>query len=128
MPEGQNINFVVRGTDDPTLIFVHGVGCSLDDWEEQFRELWPKFRCFATDVPGHGHSAKPEAISIESMGAAVNRVKDRVAARSTILVGNSMGCRVITDAFQQSDTTVSGLVFVDGSILGCDFESLRRGS
>src|SRR3954451_11492636 len=103
MPEGPNINFVVRGTDDLTLIFVHGFGCSLDDWEEQFRALSPKFRCVALDVPGHGHSAKPEAISIESMGAAVNRVKDRVAARSTILVGQSMGCRVITNAFPAID-------------------------
>ena len=117
-----HINFVVRGTDDPTLIFVHGFGCSLDDWDEQFRELSPRFRCVALDLPGHGHSAKPEAISIETMGTAVNRVKDRIAARSTILVGHSMGCRVITDAFQQSGTTVSGLVFVDGSILGSDLE------
>src|SRR3954451_11111422 len=37
-----DIHFVVRGTDDPTLIFVHGFGCSLDDWEEQFRDLSPR--------------------------------------------------------------------------------------
>jgi pimeloyl-ACP methyl ester carboxylesterase len=37
MANGPNhINFLVRGTDDPTLIFVHGFACSLDDWEEQF--------------------------------------------------------------------------------------------
>src|SRR5437764_10465406 len=102
-----HINFLVRGTDDPTLIFVHGFACSLDDWEEQFRGLSPK----------------PETISIEMMGTAVNRVKDRIAARSTILVGHSMGCRVIVDAFQQSGATVSGLVFVDGSFLGGDLQS-----
>src|SRR5438045_691659 len=61
-----------------------------------------------------------------TMGAAVNRVKDRIAARSTILVGHSMGCRVITDAFKQSGATVSGLVFVDGSILGSDLESTMK--
>src|SRR3954447_15949362 len=121
-----HINFFVRGTDDPTLIFVHGFGCSLHDWEGQFRDLSPSFRCVALDLPGHGHSAKPETISIETMGTAVNRVKDRIAARSTILVGHSMGCRVITDAFQQSDATVSGLVFVDGSILGSDLESTMK--
>jgi len=120
------INFFVRGTDDPTLIFVHGFGCSLHDWEEQFRDLSPSFRCVALDLPGHGHSAKPETISIETMGTAVNRVKDRIAARSTILVGHSMGCRVITDAFKQSGATVSGLVFVDGSILGSDLESTMK--
>ena len=127
MMNGPNhINFLVRGTDDPTLIFVHGFACSLDDWEEQFRGLSPRFRCVALDLPGHGNSAKPETISIEMMGSAVNRVKDRIAARSTILVGHSMGCRVIVDAFQQSGDTVSGLVFVDGSFLDGDLQSAMK--
>src|SRR4051812_31838567 len=113
-----HISYVVRGTGDPTLIFVHGFACSLDDWEEQLRGLSPSFRCVALDLPGHGDSAKPNTVSIEVLGAAVNRVKDQVAASNTILVGHSMGCRVIVEAFQQSGTTVSGLVFVDGSFLG----------
>jgi pimeloyl-ACP methyl ester carboxylesterase len=54
------------------------------------------------------------------------RVKDHVAASSTILVGHSMGCRVIAGAFQQSGATVSGLVFVDGSFLGDDLESAMK--
>lgn len=90
MAYGPNhINFLVRGTEDPTLIFVHGFACSLKDWEEQFRGLSPTFRCVALDLPGHGDSAKPETISIEIMGTAVNRVKDRIAAPSTILVGTA---------------------------------------
>src|SRR5829696_4588732 len=109
--EPNDINFVVRGTADPTLIFVHGFACSLDDWEEQMTGLSPRFRCVALDLPGHGASAKPELPSIETMGSAVNRVKDRIAASSTILVGHSMGCRVIADAFTQSGISVSGLVF-----------------
>jgi pimeloyl-ACP methyl ester carboxylesterase len=124
MANGPNhINFLVRGTGDPTLIFVHGFACCLHDWEEQFSGLSPTFRCVALDLPGHGDSAKPETISIETMGAAVNRVKNRIAASRTILVGHSMGCRVIVEAFQQSGATVSGLVFVDGSFLGTDLES-----
>jgi pimeloyl-ACP methyl ester carboxylesterase len=127
MANGTNhINFVVRGTDNPTLIFVHGFACSLDDWEKQFRGLSSRFRCVALDLPGHGDSAKPETISIEIMGTAVNEVKDRIAAPSAILVGHSMGCRVIIDAFQQSGATVSGLVFVDGSFLGYDLNRQCR--
>src|SRR3954471_17516684 len=124
---GQNhINYLVQGTGDPTLIFVHGFACSLDDWDEQLRGLSPRFRCVALDLPGHGASAKPETVSIEILGAAVNWVKDHVAASSTILVGHSMGCRVIAEAFQQSGATVSGLVFVDGSFLGCDLQSAMK--
>jgi pimeloyl-ACP methyl ester carboxylesterase len=127
MANGPNhINFLVRGTGDPTLIFVHGFACCLHDWEEQFSGLSPTFRCVALDLPGHGDSAKPETISIETMGAAVNRVKNRIAASRTILVGHSMGCRVIVEAFQQSGATVSGLVFVDGSFLGTDLESAMK--
>ena len=63
MANGPNhINFVVRGTGDPTLTFVHGFACSLKDWEEQFRALSPRFRCVALDLPGHGDSAKRSAV------------------------------------------------------------------
>src|SRR5215210_2234742 len=104
--EPHDINFVVRGTGDPTLIFVHGFACSLDDWEEQMIGLSPRFRCVGLELPGHGTSAKPQTASIESMASAVNWVKDRIAARSTILVGHSMGCRVITEACKQSSVAV----------------------
>jgi pimeloyl-ACP methyl ester carboxylesterase len=85
--------------------------------------LSPRFRCVALDLPGHGASAKPHNTSVENMGSSVNRVKNRIASPSTILVGHSMGCRVITDAFTQSGSGVLGLVFVDGSILGTDLQS-----
>src|SRR4051794_6803101 len=68
MVNGQNhVNYVVRGTGDPTLIFVHGFACSLDNWEEQLRGLSPSFRCVALDLPGHGGSATPDMISIEML-------------------------------------------------------------
>src|SRR3954451_17047649 len=103
MVNGQNhINYVVRGTGDPTVIFVHGFACSLDDWQDQFRGLSPNFRCVALDLPGHGESATPEPVSIEMLAAAVNRVRDQVEASVSMLVGHSMGCRVIVEAFQQS--------------------------
>jgi len=118
-----NINFSATGTRDPTLLFVHGFACALDDWDTQVKALSPRFRCVALDLPGHGASAKPANVSIASMAAAVNHVKDRVGPGGKILVGHSMGCRVITEAYMQSSADVVGLVFVDGSILGGDPES-----
>jgi pimeloyl-ACP methyl ester carboxylesterase len=118
-----NINVRVTGTQDPTLIFVHGYACALDDWDAQVSALSPRFRCVALDLPGHGASAKPATVSIAAMGSAVRQVKERVGAGATVLVGHSMGCRVVVEAFLQSRSGVAGLVFVDGSIIGGDPET-----
>ena len=65
----------------------------------------------------------PATASIAVMGSAVNQVKERFNAKNAILIGHSMGCRVISEAFQQSPTNVVGLVYVDGSLLGGDPET-----
>jgi pimeloyl-ACP methyl ester carboxylesterase len=117
------INSRVTGTQSPTVIFVHGFTCALEDWDAQVKGLSPRFRCIALDLPGHGASAKPATVSIASMAAAVNQVKQGVGSGGKILVGHSMGCRVITEAYLQSRAEVVGLVFVDGSILGGDPET-----
>jgi pimeloyl-ACP methyl ester carboxylesterase len=117
------VNFRVTGTQEPTLIFVHGFACSLDDWDGQVKALSPRFRCVALDLPGHGASAKPATVSIATMGSAVKGVKEQINPRAAILIGHSMGCRVIMEALLQSPSNVVGLVFVDGSILGGDPET-----
>src|ERR1700745_2077591 len=111
------------GTNEPTLIFVHGFACSLDDWDQQVAALSPCFRCVALDLPGHGHSAQPVSASIAVMGSAVNQVKERFNAKNAILIGHSMGCGLISEAFKQSPTNVVGLVYVDGSLLSGDPET-----
>jgi pimeloyl-ACP methyl ester carboxylesterase len=114
----RTINFRVVGTDEPTLILVHGLACTLEDWDAQVRGLSPRFRCAALDLPGHGGSAIPATVSIATMAEAVNTVKDLIGSRRAILIGHSMGCRVIMEAFQQSPINIVGLVFIDGSFVG----------
>lgn len=118
-----NINFRVTGSEDPTLLFVHGFACALDDWDAQVKALSPRFRCAALDLPGHGASAKPATVSIAAMGSAVAQVKQQIGARATVLIGHSMGCRVVVEALLQSPSGVAGVVFVDGSLLGGDPET-----
>ncbi len=122
-PAAGTISFEVTGTHSPSLIFVHGFTCAREDWDAQVKALSPKFRCVALDLPGHGASGKPAKASIASMAAAVNQVKEWVGRGGKILIGHSMGCRVITQAYLESRADVAGLVFVDGSMLGGDPET-----
>ena len=117
------INFQSTGSKDPSLMFVHGFGCALSDWDSQVKSLSTSYRCTALDLPGHGQSAMPGEPTIEALAKAVNVVKDRVSSGKTILIGHSMGCRVILEAFLQSRANIAGLVFVDGSTLGGDPET-----
>ena len=105
----------IVGTGEPTLIFVHGFACAGGDWDRQLAALSPKFRCIAFDLPGHGTSPLPETVSVGAMAEAVNSVKERAGGNAAILIGHSMGCRVITEAYRRSPAKVVGLVFVDGS-------------
>jgi pimeloyl-ACP methyl ester carboxylesterase len=54
-------------------------------------------------------------ITIEAYGVAVARALTNLELPPAILVGHSMGCRVVLEASRVQPDAVSGLVFVDGS-------------
>ncbi len=108
------INVKVSGEGEPTVIFVHGFGCALADWDAQVAHLSPRFKCIAMDLPGHGASSVPDSHTMQALADAVNQVKQESGTQSVVLVGHSLGTRVITDAYLQSPEKVIGLVFVDG--------------
>jgi pimeloyl-ACP methyl ester carboxylesterase len=110
----------------PTLVFVHGFGCTLEDWSAQFDGLSSSFKCVALDLPGHGSSAKPEQPSIAALALAVNAVKAESGGAEVILIGHSMGAKVIREAYRQSSQGVRGLVFVDSSIYVGDQDTLIK--
>ena len=113
----------IVGTGEPTLIFVHGYACAMDDWDGQLDALSKSFRCIALNLPGHGGSALPGRVSIEAMAEMVNNVKEQIGSSRFVLIGHSMGCRVVTEAYRQSPSKVAGLVFVDGGKFEGELES-----
>jgi pimeloyl-ACP methyl ester carboxylesterase len=122
----ERINMRTAGVQDPTLIFVHGFACSLDDWKAQVDGLSSKFKCVTLDLPGHGSSAPPTQPTIAALAAAVNDAKRQSNARRVILIGHSMGVKVIREAYRQSNDDVAGLVFVDSSTYVGDMDVLIK--
>jgi pimeloyl-ACP methyl ester carboxylesterase len=113
---GVPINFDHVGHGQPTLIFVHGGACNLGDWDEQREALSRQFRIVRLDLPGHGQSGLPDVASVAGMAKAVTEIKLKYAQGPAVLIGHSLGCRVISEAYRQSPDDVIGIVYVDGSL------------
>lgn len=106
----------VSGAAGPCLVFVHGFGCAHDDWHYQVSHFSPARRCIAVDLPGHGEAAQGEP-TIFAMAGAVMATLKRLDVGEAVLVGHSMGCRVALEICRRAPAMVSGLVFLDGSLL-----------
>jgi pimeloyl-ACP methyl ester carboxylesterase len=115
MPEFR-MNYERRGKGAPPIVFVHGYLCRLEDWRHQVSHFEKTNATWAVDLRGMGRSPlgnKP--MMIETLG---QDVADFLAAENitgAVLVGHSMGCRVVTETAARAPDRVAGLVMVDGS-------------
>jgi pimeloyl-ACP methyl ester carboxylesterase len=110
------IHHAVAGLGLPPIVFVHGFGCAHSDWDAQVTHFAPRHRTIAVDLRGHGASPGTAAdCSVERYGADVAEVMRSLALPPAVLIGHSMGCRVVIEAALQAPDHTAGLVLVDGS-------------
>ncbi len=102
----------------PSLVFVHGLACALEDWTAQSAALSAGHRCIAVDLPGHGASPANGPLEIGRFGEAVAATVTALQAAPTVLIGHSMGCRVVLEAARRLGDHVAGVILIDGSVRG----------
>jgi pimeloyl-ACP methyl ester carboxylesterase len=70
----------------------------------------------ACDLRGHGTTpGRPQECSIEHFGGDVAALANNLELKSYILIGHSMGCRVVLEANRIASERVAGIVLIDGS-------------
>jgi pimeloyl-ACP methyl ester carboxylesterase len=117
----------VAGAGQPAIVFVHGFGCASNDWTAQIARFAPRHQTIAVDLPGHGATpGTAEDCSIERYGADVAEVMRAVALGPAVLVGHSMGCRVVVEAALQAPVHTAGVILVDGSQFAPAMEAVLR--
>lgn len=108
--------YQLSGDGRPAIVFVHGFTCDHTDWQAQVDALQARHRIVACDLRGHGRTpADPGECSIETYGADVADLIASLDIVPAVLVGHSMGCRVVLEAARTNRHRVAGLVLVDGS-------------
>jgi pimeloyl-ACP methyl ester carboxylesterase len=112
------MNFVRRGSGAPTLVFVHGFACSLEDWRAQLAHFEKMREVVACDLRAHGKTpGRPQECSIEHYGGDVAALVNNLELERCVLVGHSMGCRVVLEANRLIADKAAGVVLIEGSRL-----------
>lgn len=110
------IHHIPAGPPTRPVVFVHGFGCSLSDWDRQVAHLSSRHQTVAVDLRGHGDTPGAASdCSIERYGADVASLLRALSLAPAVLVGHSMGCRVVAEAALQAPAETAGVVLVDGS-------------
>jgi pimeloyl-ACP methyl ester carboxylesterase len=111
------MHFIRTGSGSPALAFVHGFACTHDDWRHQLRHFERTHEVVACDLRGHGKTpGRPHECSIEHYGGDVAALVNNLDLARVVLVGHSMGCRVVLEAARLIPDKVAGIVLVDGSL------------
>jgi len=101
------------------LVFVHGFACTHADWQQQLAQFSAGHPVFAPDLRGHGAThARPGDCSIDTYSADIAALLDGKDLKGAVLIGHSMGCRVVLQAFLNAPERVSAIALVDGSYRG----------
>jgi pimeloyl-ACP methyl ester carboxylesterase len=110
------IHHVIIGQGRPPIVFVHGFACPHSDWDAQVAHFSPHHQTVAVDLRGHGASpGTADECSIERYGADVAEVIRALTLPPAVLVGHSMGCRIVIETALQAPGDTAAIVLVDGS-------------
>ncbi len=113
--DGTPITYEVHGEGALALVFVHGWSCDRSYWKGQLEPFSRRYKVVAIDLAGHGASGiGRKNYTIESFGADVATVVNKLNLQHIILIGHSMGGDVIASAARQLPRDrIEGLVMVE---------------
>ncbi len=112
--DGLPIYYTVQGAGEPALVFVHGWCCDGGYWSEQLGRFAQRYKVVAVDLGGHGQSGlERQTWTIEAFGEDVKSVVEKLGLTEAVLVGHSMGGKVIIEAARLMPGRVIGLIGVD---------------
>jgi pimeloyl-ACP methyl ester carboxylesterase len=95
------------------VLFIHGLGGSIENWMGVLSRLPPEYRVVALDLRGFGSSQRPAALNgVADFAADVEGIIDYLGLVDLTLVGYSFGGVVALEAYRRVEPYLRGLVLV----------------
>jgi pimeloyl-ACP methyl ester carboxylesterase len=127
--DGYPVNHVDAGAGE-TVIFIHGLGGSWEDWIEQLQALAPSYRVCAIDLPGFGASPPPAKVgpdyTLSYIADFIRKLMDAKGYERATLVGNSLGGGITLRCAIDFPERVKGVALANGIGLGKELSGFNR--
>ncbi|MGF7161166.1 pimeloyl-ACP methyl ester carboxylesterase [Rhodoligotrophos appendicifer] len=99
----------------PILVFLHGLGGSVEIWDRQRQHFDPYWQTFAWQAPGYGGRALADPLTFEHLSDLLWADLDTLGFERVVLVGHSLGGMLAQTAVAQVPLRVSALVLASTS-------------
>lgn len=103
------------GDSGPAVLLLHGIGCSVIEWQHNIEALAAEHRVFALDLLGFGLTDKPEKETY-SLRRLAHFILDFMKVKGITrahLAGNSLGGRLALECAAVAPQQVASLLLVD---------------
>ncbi|MFZ1250443.1 MAG: alpha/beta hydrolase [Candidatus Microsaccharimonas sp.] len=99
-------------SNKPSILLVHGIGVSSEYYFPFMNQLASDFDVHSIDLPGYGKTPKPKkTLSIQDLSDIVVGYAEQTGKTFT-LVGQSMGCQVVTHAANTAPHLFTRLILI----------------
>jgi pimeloyl-ACP methyl ester carboxylesterase len=113
------VRYRTIGTGKTKLLLIHGLGGSIEAWEENAAALSQECSVYAVDLPGHGKSDKPNVrYTLEYFTYFVKRFIRNLHISPCVIAGLSFGGAVVSNLTITHPDMVEKLILVSSVGLG----------
>lgn len=117
--DGVRLCYAVGGHAGPSVVLVHGLGGTVENWRAVAPALAQRHRVLVPDLPGHGHSAAlPEAAHLDVLADAVFAMAEAEKIEHAVWIGHSLGGTVALRAAVCRPEAVRGVVLAAAAGIG----------
>lgn len=132
------ISYFLRKGGNETILFLHGLGCSKDDFKNATEiESLKTYTLIALDFPGHGDSNYPIILNIDDLVEISHLFIERLNLSVLNLIGHSMGGLVGLLLAEKYPKKIKRFINVEGNLKSedcmfsrkvseADFESFKK--